>query len=101
MKGKPKIGLTMRLDSEKKRFYLGRDYSEALEYSGALPVHLSLILSQSYISGLLNSVDGILLPGSDSDVDPLIYKQEPSTKLGKIVPEKDETDLLVLLEAEK
>jgi putative glutamine amidotransferase len=101
MKGKPKIGITMRLDIEKNRFYLGRDYSEALAYLGAIPIHLSLIPSKEYIWEILNFLDGILLPGSDSDIDPVIYGKEPVPKLKTVVPIKDETDLLVLNQAEK
>ena len=40
---KPRIGITMRLELESRRFYLGRDYSEALNGLGAVPVHLALI----------------------------------------------------------
>jgi putative glutamine amidotransferase len=98
---RPKIGLTMRLEMETRRFYLGRDYSEALEAAGAVPIHLSLIPKPEYITEALNGLDGILLPGSDSDVDPSYYSEDPHPKLGRVVPEKDETDLLVLAEAEK
>ena len=91
----------MRLEIETGRFYLGRDYSEALEASGAVPVHLSLIPKAEYISEALSGLDGILLPGSNSDIDPSHYGEDPHPKLGKVVPEKDETDLLVLAEAEK
>jgi putative glutamine amidotransferase len=98
---RPRIGLTMRLELETRRFYLGRDYSEALEASGAVPVHLSLIPKAEYIAGALSGLDGILLPGSDTDIDPLYYSEDPHPQLGKVIPEKDETDLLVLAEAEK
>jgi putative glutamine amidotransferase len=91
----------MRLDLETNRFYLGRDYSEALENFGAVPNHISLIPKKEYIVETLKTLDGILLPGSNSDIDPLIYGEEPLPKLGQIIPEKDETDLLVLREAEK
>jgi putative glutamine amidotransferase len=101
MKKRPRIGITMRLDLETNRFYIGRDYSEALESFGAIPSHISLISKTEYIVETLKTLDGILLPGSNSDVDPLIYGEEPLPKLGQIVPEKDETDLLVLGEAEK
>ena len=101
MAHRPKIGLTMRLELETRRFYLGRDYSEALEASGAVPVQLSLIPKPEYISAALSGLDGILLPGSDSDVDPSYYGEDPHPKLGRVVPEKDETDLLVLAEAER
>ncbi len=90
----------MRLELETRRFYLGRDYSEAVEASGAVPVHLSLIPKPEYIAEALSGLDGILLPGSDSDVDPSYYGEDPHPKLGRVVPEKDQTDLLVLAEAE-
>ena len=91
----------MRLELETNRFYLGRDYSEAIENFGATPLHISLIPKKDYISEILKNLHGILLPGSNSDVDPLIYGEEPAPKLGTVVPEKDETDLLVLEEAER
>ena len=39
MNTRPRIGITMRLEIETRRFYLGRDYSEAVEAAGAVPVH--------------------------------------------------------------
>lgn len=98
---RPRIGVTMRLELETRRFYLGRDYSEALEGAGAIPGHLGLIPKQDYIAEALNGLDGILLPGSNSDLDPSYYGEDPHPKLGTVVPEKDETDLLVLAEAER
>jgi gamma-glutamyl-gamma-aminobutyrate hydrolase PuuD len=43
MQTRPRIGITMRLEQTTNRFYLGRDYSEAVEAAGGLPVHISLI----------------------------------------------------------
>jgi putative glutamine amidotransferase len=91
----------MRLELETRRFYLGRDYSEALEASGALPVHIPLITSRDYVEHLLRGLDGLLLPGSDTDVDPSYYAEDPHPKLGRVVPEKDETELLVLETADR
>ncbi|MBA2493743.1 MAG: gamma-glutamyl-gamma-aminobutyrate hydrolase family protein [Acidobacteria bacterium] len=101
MKRRPRIGLTMRLEIETRRFYLGRDYCEALEAFGAIPFHICLIPDKNYIGEALQNLDGILLPGCNSDVDPLRYGEEPHPKLGGVIPEKDETDLLVLAEAER
>jgi putative glutamine amidotransferase len=98
---RPRIGLTMRLELETDRFYLGRDYSEALEAAGGIPLHLALIPDADYIASALASVDAILLPGSDTDVDPLRYGREPHHFLGKVLPVKDETDTLVLKEIER
>ena len=49
----------------------------------------------------MDGVDGILLPGSGSDVDPLRYGHEPHQALGNVHSIKDETDLLVLEEIER
>lgn len=97
---RPRIGITMRIESETDRFYLSRHYSEAVEAAGGLPVHISLIPQREYIGATVDQLDGVLLPGSDSDVDPLHYGAEPHPKLGTVQSIKDETDLLVLEEIE-
>lgn len=98
---RPRIGITMRLELETDRFYLARYYSEAVEAAGGAPVHISLIPRQDYIAAVMDDLDGVLLPGSDSDVDPLRYGAEPHPRLGRVIPVKDETDLLVLEEIER
>lgn len=98
---RPRIGITMRIELETNRFYLSRYYSEAVEAAGGVPVHISLIPEKDYISAVMSNLDGVLLPGSDSDVDPLLYGHEPHPKLGAVHPLKDATDALVLEEIER
>lgn len=90
----------MRIELETDRFYLSRHYSEAVEAAGGDPLHISLIPRSEYITSIMDGLDGILLPGSDSDIDPLRYGREPHRALGSVHPIKDETDLLVLEEVE-
>ena len=101
MNERPKIGITTRLDLANRRFYIGRDYAEAVENFEAIPVLISLIPKKAYIENLCENLDGILLPGNDSDVDPLIYGEQPHKNLGTVIPEKDSTDLIILEKAEK
>lgn len=101
MPRRPRIGITMRLELPTDRFYLGRDYSEAIEAAGGIPVHIALIPKADYISDIMDDLDGILLPGSNTDVDPHLYGEEPHPKLGPVIPVKDETDMLVLDEVER
>jgi putative glutamine amidotransferase len=98
---RPRIGITMRLELETDRFYLARYYSEAVAAAGGAPVHISLIPDANYINAVMADLDGVLLPGSDSDVDPLRYGAEPHPNLGSVHPVKDQTDLLVLEEIER
>ena len=98
---KPRIGITMRIELATNRFYLARHYSEAVEAAGGAPVHISLIPNSEYVDSVVEGLDGILLPGSDSDVDPLRYGQEPHPELGSVHTIKDQTDLLVIEAAER
>lgn len=91
----------MRHEVETERFYLARYYSEAVEAAGGVPVHLSLIPRPDYVASVAEKLDGVLLPGSASDVDPLRYEQEPHQGLGQVHPLRDETDTLLLAEVER
>ncbi|HEU4506983.1 MAG TPA: gamma-glutamyl-gamma-aminobutyrate hydrolase family protein [Pyrinomonadaceae bacterium] len=101
MHTRPRIGITMRIEHATDRFYLGRHYSEAVEAAGGAPVHISLIPKFEYIDAVVEGLDGILLPGSDTDVDPLRYGQQPHPALGVVQTIKDETDLMVIEAAER
>ena len=97
---RPLIGISQRIEVETDRFYLSRHYSEAVEAAGGAPVHIPLIPHADFIREVVRHLDGVLLPGSDSDVDPLRYRHEPHPQLGNVHQIKDETDLLILEEVE-
>ena len=101
MQRRPRIGIAMRIDHSTERFYLARHYSEAVEAAGGAPLHISLIPNAEYIDAVVDGLDGILLPGSNSDVDPLRYGQQPHLALGEVHTLKDETDLLIINAAER
>lgn len=91
----------MRYDVDAERFYLARMYSEAVRAAGGLPIHIPLIPEQTYLQTLVRRMDGVLLPGSASDVDPLRYGCEPRKELGVVHTLRDETDQLVLQAVEE
>jgi putative glutamine amidotransferase len=101
MSKRPRIGIPMRIEYTTDRFYLSRHYSEAIAAAGGAPVHISLIPKSDYVDSVVEGLDGILLPGSDSDVDPLRYGQQPHPNLGAVHTIKDETDLLIIEAAER
>src|SRR5215217_4098307 len=98
---RPFIGITMRHELETERFYLARHYGDAVAAAGGVPLQLPLIPDAEVVGAFVSRLDGVLLPGSASDVDPLLYGREPHARLGPVHPLKDETDLLVLKEAEQ
>ena len=89
------IGISERLNTEDS-FYLRRYYAEALEAAGSIPVHIPLIPNREYLASLCERLDGLVLSGSNSDLDPVFYGEEPHPKLGPVVPERDEVDLMLL-----
>jgi putative glutamine amidotransferase len=46
-------------------------------------------------------IDGVLLPGSPTDIDPKRYGADSHPKLGKLYPERDITDFTLLDDSEK
>jgi putative glutamine amidotransferase len=98
---RPLVGINMRHELETERFYLARQYSEAVEAAGGVPVHISLIPRAEYVRAVVGRLDGVLLPGSASDVDPLRYGREPHARLGSVHPLRDETEALVLEASEE
>lgn len=97
----PLIGITMRYEAESERFYLARMYSEAVQAAGGLPVHIPLIPRAEYLNALISNLDGVLLPGSASDVDPRLYGHEPHGKLGSVHSLRDATDQIILEAVER
>jgi putative glutamine amidotransferase len=98
---KPLIGITTRHDLSSERFYLARYYSEAVEACGGAPVLIPLLPREGYVGRLAEVLDGVLLPGSASDMDPLLYGREPHQNLKEVHPLRDETDLLLLKAVEE
>jgi putative glutamine amidotransferase len=105
VKGKPLIGMPARWaettagDWQKSRWYLQPTYFEAVQAAGGLPVMLPLI--PDLARELFRRLDGVLLPGCDSDVDPARYGQERHPSVEFVNPARDETDFALLEEADR
>jgi putative glutamine amidotransferase len=50
----------------------------------------------SVVQGYRERLDGILLPGSPTDIDPAIFGEEAHPKLGRLLPERDALDFFLL-----
>jgi putative glutamine amidotransferase len=98
---RPLIGITTRLDLAHNTFYLRRYYSEAVAAAGGDPVLIPLQPDETYLPSLAARCDGLLFSGSNSDLDPKHYNEEPQPGLGHVIEERDATDLLLLRFAEE
>ena len=99
-RGCPLVGISMRM-SANGDFYLRKNYAEAIAAAGGVPLHIPLLSNREYLQAVVNVCDAVLLPGSDSDVDPLLYGQEPRPKIGSICPPRDAADWLLLESARR
>src|SRR3954468_10274914 len=98
---RPLIGVSMRYDWRDEFFYLRETYAAALYGAGGIPVYIPLFPEREYLEPLVDRLDGVVLAGSNSDVDPLRYGADPLPKLGDVLPRRDETDALLIAIAEE
>src|SRR4051812_34072783 len=91
---KPLIGLSCRWDQGKGQYFLPLEYAQALEAAGCLPVQIPLI--PGMVPELAARLDGIVLTGSPSDVDPSRYGRQRAPEVEMIHAQRDETDWLLL-----
>ena len=74
---------------------LGNDYVESVIKAGGVPIILPILSDEESIRRQVELLDGIILSGG-IDINPLLYNEEPSPKLGYIYPDKDEFDILLV-----
>lgn len=93
---RPWIGIPTRY--HEKSEYIGqiRHYLDAVLWAGGLPLMIPTVSDAEIVREYVERVQGILLPGSPTDVDPRHYGAEPHEKLGKLYPERDTTDFAIL-----
>jgi putative glutamine amidotransferase len=93
---KPWIGIPTRY--HEKSEYIGqiRHYLDAVIWAGGLPLMIPTVADRSLIREYVAKVQGVLLPGSPTDIDPKHYSAAPHEKIGKLYPERDATDFAIL-----
>ena len=92
---KPLIALTMHPVEGKME--INNTYINAIKRAGGIPVCIPY-MDEDTIDSVLDGVQGVLLIGG-YDVNPLIFGQEPHYKLGTVIYERDQSDLLMAKKA--
>jgi len=70
-------------------------------WAGGLPLLIPTVSDTEIVREYVKRVQGILLPGSPTDVDPKHYGARAHEKLGKLYPDRDATDFAILDFAEQ
>ena len=100
LSNKPWIGIPTRYHAESQIIGQIRHYLDAVIDAGGIPLMIPTVESPSVVDDYLAQADGILLPGSPTDIDPKLYRANPHPMLGKLYPERDSTDFAILKHAE-
>ncbi len=74
---------------------LSNDYVESVIKAGGIPIILPILSDEESIRMQIELLDGVMLSGG-VDINPLLYNEEPSPKLGYIYPDKDTFDILIV-----
>ena len=74
-------------------------YERAVTLAGGEPVRIPLDRTPAEIRALIERCDGVLLPGSNADIDPARFRQERSPHTANADPRRDDVDTLLLDDA--
>lgn len=105
---KPIIGLTSNFDDNHQYYAdqgvgaygqkwstISNDYSDAIIKAGGIPIVVPISENKEYVKEISDLVDGMIFTGG-ADLDPLLSRQRPNRKIGKISPERDKEELMFL-----
>ena len=92
----PIIGMPCRMDPGTDIQYLSRQYMDAIQAAGGIPVIVPLLENPQAIREIAKRLDGVLLTGSSSDVNPQRYGVARESGCGPTQPLRDETDFVLL-----
>ncbi|MCL4705947.1 gamma-glutamyl-gamma-aminobutyrate hydrolase family protein [bacterium] len=93
---KPVIGIQMQKLPEQFYYRLSYKYTEAIYAAGGIPIMLPLIAEQDYVDHIWPLLDGLILSGCQTDLDPKRYGEVPHAKLGPVNETRDRFDWMLL-----
>jgi putative glutamine amidotransferase len=74
-------------------------YERAVVLAGGEPVRIPLDRTPAEVGALMQRCDGVLLPGSNADIDPARFQQARLPHTAKSDPRRDDVDTLLLDDA--
>ena len=74
-------------------------YESAVKQAGGEPIRIPLDQSADEVKKMIESCDGVLLPGSNADVDPASFGADRSPHTAAADPRRDAVDALLLEDA--
>ncbi len=91
---RPIIGITGNYSAAEGLTTITKAYYHCVERAGGAPVVLPPTTDETILKAQLESVDGLLFTGG-ADLNPILWGEEPSPKLGGINAERDRSELFL------
>lgn len=95
----PLIGVQAQKLPHENFYRLNPQYADAIFAAGGIPIILPLIAAPEYLERVWPLLDGLVLSGCYSDLDPKLYDEAPHPKLGPVSERRDQFDWLLLARA--
>ncbi|MGH7495726.1 MAG: gamma-glutamyl-gamma-aminobutyrate hydrolase family protein [bacterium] len=96
---KPFIAIQAQKLPDEKFYRMPVKYTAAIFAHGGIPLILPLIASDDYLDQIWPVLDGLVLSGCHSDLNPSLYGEAPHPSLGPVSEERDRFDWLLLRRA--
>ena len=98
---KPVIGLTpdynggdrQDMGGKEPTYFLRARYLKAIEDSGGIPLMLPLLTKKGELRQILSTLDGLLMTGSGSDLDPELYGERQRYTFRRMAQERSSLEL--------
>ena len=71
-------------------------YERAVELAGGMPIRIPLHQALAEVKKIVQTCDGVLLPGSNADVDPAKFRQPASSHTATADSRREEVDFVLL-----
>ncbi|WP_087974664.1 gamma-glutamyl-gamma-aminobutyrate hydrolase family protein [Oceanobacillus rekensis] len=100
---KPIIGITASMETNRAYYSVANRNVKAIQKAGGIPIILPYLANDQEINQITERIDGLYATGG-YDIDPILFNEEPHSKLGTIIPERDQAELAMMkkmLEKEK
>ena len=92
---KPIIGVTASMETDRAYYSTAKRNVKAIIDAGGIPVILPYIIEGEDVAEIVNRLDGLYATGG-GDIDPILFGEEPHPKLGLIIPERDQSELILI-----
>jgi putative glutamine amidotransferase len=92
---KPLIGLTVSMETNREYYSTANRNVKAIIRAGGIPILLPYLIEQEDVGEIANRIDGLYATGG-GDIDPILFGEEPHPKLGVIIPERDQSEFILI-----